>query len=220
MKRERQGLLSIGRQVTQVQLSEGPCCERVDCRGSGSQGDPSVPHTPMLVFAGNGPCGYCCFAQLTPLQFTALEVEAGPWKQRLPSVRCRMRGSRGTPYCRQWTNEIFLSYLPPKLQVYAAQQVVYMERDHQELSESVQAAPALLKPMFAQMATAKRSEALGVGHTEHLFKLRPPKTPLRRCGLGSWLGTRLDLTAWACLSSITDLIIPWTVTPGQPEGTD
>ncbi|GAB4815072.1 hypothetical protein N2152v2_002118 [Parachlorella kessleri] len=57
-------------------------------------------------------------------------------------------------------------------------EVVYMERDHQELSESVQAAPALLKPMFAQMATAKRSEALGVGHTEHLFRLRPPKTPL------------------------------------------
>lgn len=58
-------------------------------------------------------------------------------------------------------------------------QVLYQERDHQELSEFLQAAPALLKPLYAQMATAKRSEA-PLRAEEHLFRPPKPATPARR----------------------------------------
>jgi hypothetical protein len=93
------------------------------------------------------------------------------------------RGSGTTSSSFFW-NTVF-AHKPHQEPSPACAQVVYMERDHRELSESVQSAPAPLRPLYAQMATAKRSESLGVAHTEHLFRLRPPRTPRRRCMRGA-----------------------------------
>ena len=99
-----------------------------------------------------------------------------PWlkRRRLPalapcpnSIRCRsaMLGKH-----RGSTTQGPLQASPQPVLPFFLLQVVYMERDHQELSASLAGCAPALQPLYAQMATAKRSEALGAAHTEQLFR--------------------------------------------------